>query len=111
MSRFPFDRVRLFDPRAFGLAFVVSLASLVGGALVLPAPLAYAGPAVGGAAVADRRCYLEVALAGAFAAGVSLVLSPLLAAVRPTPAAVGTGGGALAALAGHYLARRVRGST
>lgn len=98
----------VFDLRAFVLAFSLSLVLLVAGSVLIPGPLTFVGPAVGGAVVARRgRRYVEAALAGAFAAGSGVVFEYALTAMgAPSAAAVGTGTGAVAALLGHYVARR-----
>lgn len=115
---------RLFDVRAFLVALaLVSAGLFVGGAV----PLFGAVGRLVGVAVAtfalglagSRRRYLEVAVAGALAAGVGFVLGVLTSALFPVGvsvlrdhgvalAGVGSGGGALTAVVGYYFGRDLR---
>lgn len=117
------DLPRVFSPQGF----LVALALVVGGLLAGQAALDAVGPA-GATAVntaggllgvvaagfalglVGRRRYLEVALAGGVAAGVSVVLNWLVLSILSAFAAptVGAGAGALAAVVGHYLGRDLR---
>jgi len=104
-----------------GRTFVGALAFCVGGFLLfafVPVPLFGLGGLLGVFAGTfllglrgGPRAYLEVAVAGALAAGVATMLTQLLVAVAvgPVPvAAVGAGAGLLAAVGGHYFGRDLR---
>ncbi len=114
---------RLFSLRAFLLALALSAAGLVAarsvpllGTLPFVGDVAgYVGVFLAGFAVGvatDGRRYVEAALAGALAAGLSVVVSSLLLTVAtdvgPVFAAVGATGGAVAAFAGAYLGNDLR---
>jgi MFS family permease len=115
---------RLFSPRVFLVALLLSVVAVVaGGAVPL---LGFLGRLVGLFAVGflvgvvgSKRRYTEVGLAGALASGLGFVLSTLTAAFFPFAvrllaeygvaiAGVGAGVGALAALVGHYVGRDLR---
>ncbi|MEF8856946.1 MAG: hypothetical protein V5A16_05935 [Haloplanus sp.] len=111
---------RLFAPRVFLLAIVLSVVGLVAGGAV--PVVGYLGRFVGLALagfvlaflVAGRR-YVEAGLAGALAAGLGFVLGTLNSALFPVIAdygvriaGIGTTAGLLAALLGHYLGRDLR---
>jgi len=121
-SRFGLRRrvSRLFAPRVFLLAIVLSVVGLVAGGAV--PVVGYLGRFVGIAlagfvlafAVSARR-YVEAGLAGALAAGLGFVLGTLNSALFPViadygvqVAGIGTTAGLLAALLGHYLGRDLR---
>jgi hypothetical protein len=115
---------RLFAPRVFLLALVLSVVAVVaGGAIPL---VGFVGRLVGLFAVAfaigiagRKRHYLEVGLAGALASSLGFVVGTLTNAFFPFAvrllseygvaiAGVGAGVGALAALVGHYVGRDLR---
>jgi hypothetical protein len=111
------ERPDLFSGRTFARALAVCVGGFLLFALV-PVPLFGLGGLLGlfvGAFLlglrGGRRAYLEVAAAGAVAAGVATMLTQLLVAVAvgPVPvAAVGAGAGLLAAVGGHYFGRDLR---
>jgi hypothetical protein len=104
-------------PRSLAVSLgVVVVSMLVGGALL---PLGDVGSIIGifiGAfligVVSSKQRYLELVASGAVAAAVSVVLGRLLlsavAGLAVPLAAVGAGGGAAAALLGHYFGRDLR---
>lgn len=105
------------SPASFGLSLAVTVVSmlLVSGFL----PLGSLGGMIGifaGAlllgVVSGERRYLELTVSGAVAAAVSIVLGRLvfsaLVGIAVPLAAVGAGGGAVAALLGHYFGRDIR---
>ncbi|AZH26527.1 hypothetical protein [Haloplanus aerogenes] len=111
---------RLFAPRVFLLALVLSVVGLVAGGLV---PVVgylgrFLGIALAGFALAflvSGRRYVEVGLAGALTAGLGFVLGTLNSVLFPVVAdyglqiaGVGTTAGLLAALVGHYFGRDLR---
>lgn len=109
---------RIFSPRAFLAALGLAVGALVvtslllagraGGSVAGLGPVFLAGVALG---LADWRRYVEVALAGGAAAGVGVILQELvkstLVGAAPTTV-LGAGSGALAAVVGHFLGRKVR---
>jgi hypothetical protein len=111
---------RLFSPRAFLLALVLSVVGLVAGGAV--PVVGYLGRFVGIALAAfalaflvSGRRYVEASLAGALAAGLGFVLGTLNSALFPVLAdyglqiaGVGTTAGLLAALVGHYFGRDLK---
>jgi len=111
---------RLFAPRVFLLAVVLSVVGLVAGGLV--PVVGYLGRFVGItlaaftlAFLASGRRYIEAGLAGALAAGLGFVLGTLNSALFPVVAdyglqiaGVGTTAGLLAALVGYYFGRDLR---
>jgi len=111
---------RLFSPRAFLLALVLSVAGLVAGGAVpvvgyLGRFLGIALAAFALAFLSGGRRYVEVGLAGALASGLGFVLGTLNSALFPIVAdyglqiaGVGTTAGLLAALLGHYLGRDLK---
>jgi hypothetical protein len=111
---------RLFSPRTFLLAIVLSVVGLVvGGAVPVVGYLGrFLGIALAAFALAvlsSRRRYVEAGLAGALAAGLGFVLGTLNSALFPVVAdyglqiaGVGTTAGLLAALLGHYLGRDLK---
>jgi hypothetical protein len=121
-SRFGLGRRfrRLFAPRTFLLAIVLSVVGLVAGGAV--PVVGYLGRFFGIALAAftlaflvSGRRYVEAGLAGALAAGLGFVLGTLNSALFPVVAdyglqiaGVGTTAGLLAALLGHYLGRDLR---
>jgi hypothetical protein len=111
-SRLP-SPSRLFSPKGFLLALVLTLGGFFLGGLV---------PVVGGVTgivgvflagfllgVAGRKRYLELALAGAATGGVGLLLDRLvlsfLGDVALPLAGIGAAAGLLAAVVGHYVGR------
>lgn len=122
--------VRLFSPRDFAVALLLSFVGVVAGGMfggVIPLPLVGSvGGLVGLFVVAfaiglvrSRRQYLEVGVAGALAATATFLLSTLSSAFLPvgvsvlqdygvTIAGVGVGAGLLVALVGHYFGRDLR---
>jgi len=111
---------RLFAPRVFLLALVLSVVGLVAGGLV---PVVgylgrFVGIALAGFALAflaTGRRYVEAGLAGALTAGLGFVLGTLNSVLFPVVAdyglqiaGVGTTAGLLAALVGHYFGRDLR---
>jgi hypothetical protein len=106
----------LFSIRSFGVLLAAALAALVVVPMVLPGgPLAgFVGLALVGflAALArPGRRYLELALAGAVAAGGATVLDHLVLTALGAGVPLvflGVGGGAAAAVVGHYLGRDLR---
>ena len=109
---------RVFSPKFFLLALVAFGVVFVAGNAAVPFV-----PVVGGLAgiaalafvlglVASSRRYLEVAAAGAVAAGLATWLSNLFLSVIGNVgvpiALVGAGGGVLAALVGYYFGRDLR---
>jgi len=111
---------RLFAPRVFLLALLLSVVGLVAGSLV---PIVsylgrFVGIALAGFVLAflvSSRRYVEVGLAGALTAGLGFVLGTLNSVLFPVVAdyglqiaGVGTTAGLLAALAGHYFGRDLR---
>lgn len=104
-------------PRSLAVSLgVVVVSMLVGGALL---PLGDVGSILGIAIgafllglVSSSQRYLELAASGAVAAAISVVLGRLLlsaiAGLAVPLAAVGAGGGAAAALLGHYFGRDLR---
>ncbi|MFB6165178.1 MAG: hypothetical protein ABEJ31_08470 [Haloarculaceae archaeon] len=108
----------LFSLWAFATALVLTVAGLfVAGAVIPLLPSAITGllgVAAAGfllGAASDRRRYLEVGLAGTAVAAVAALLHHLVLTMLGVGAplvVVGAGGGALAALAGHYLGRDLR---
>ena len=111
---------RLFSPRTFLLALVLSVVGLVAGGAVpvvgyLGRFLGVALAAFALAFLASGRRYVEAGLAGALAAGLGFVLGTLNSALFPVVAdyglqiaGVGTTAGLLAALLGHYLGRDLK---
>ena len=111
---------RLFRPRTFFLAIVLSVVGLVvcGAVPVVGYLGRFLGIALAAFALAvlsSRRRYVEAGLAGALAAGLGFVLGTLNSALFPVVAdygleiaGVGTTAGLLAALAGHYLGRDLK---
>lgn len=110
---------RVFAPRAFLLALVAcTVGALAGSALPLPlvgglgavVGVFLAGFALG---VLGPSRYVEVAVAGAAAAGlaflVDLLVVSLAAGFTGRLAVVGAGSGVVAALLGHYFGRDLRG--
>lgn len=106
---------RVFSPRAFLVVLGLAVVTLLVADAVVPlgGVAGLAGVFVVGFALglAGWRRYVEVALAGAAAAGVGMVLSHLvlsfLAGVVPATI-LGAGSGLLAAVVGHYLGRDLR---
>jgi hypothetical protein len=110
----------LFALRPFGAMLVLSLVGgLLGGVIPLVGGLAgLLGvflSAFGVGLVSSDRHYVEAGLAGAVAAGVTLVLGSLnlafIAALRdfgPEFGVIGAGAGLLVALIGHYFGRDLR---
>jgi hypothetical protein len=111
---------RLFSPRAFLLALVLSVGGLVAGGAIpvvgyLGRFLGIALAAFALAFLAGGRRYVEAGLAGALASGLGFVLGTLNSALFPVVAdyglqiaGVGTTAGLLAALLGHYLGRDLK---
>lgn len=111
---------RLFSPRAFLLALVLSVVGLVAGGAV--PVVGYLGRFLGVALAAfvlavlsSGRRYVEAGLAGALAAGLGFVLGTLNSALFPVVAdyglqiaGVGTTAGLIAALVGHYFGRDLK---
>jgi hypothetical protein len=116
----PLARVgRSLSLRAFVAALVLAVGAMVAGTVV-PLPgarfLLLFLATFGYGAVAGSPRYVECGVAGALAAGLGFVLSvvlggallPVLAGYGAELAGVGVTGGALVALAGHYLGRDLR---
>ena len=111
---------RLFSPRTFLLALVLSVVGLVaGGAVPVVGYLGrFLGIALAAFALAflvSGRRYVEAGLAGALAAGLGFVLGTLNSALFPVVAdyglqiaGVGTTAGLFAALVGHYFGRDLK---
>ena len=111
---------RLFAPRAFLLALVLSLVGVVaGGAVPVVGVLGrFLGIALAGFTLAfltSGRRYLEAGVAGAVAARFGFVLGALDAVLLPVVAdygvqiaGIGTTTGLIAALVGHYFGRDLR---
>ena len=111
---------RLFSPRTFLLALVLSVVGLVvGGAVPVVGYLGrFLGIALAAFALAflvSGRRYVETGLAGALAAGLGFVLGTLNSVLFPVVAdyglqiaGVGTTAGLLAALVGHYFGRDLK---
>jgi hypothetical protein len=111
---------RLFSPRTFLLAIVLSVVGLVaGGAVPVVGYLGrFLGIALAAFALAflvSGRRYVEAGLAGALAAGLGFVLGTLNSVLFPVVAdyglqiaGVGTTAGLLAALVGHYFGRDLK---
>ncbi|MFC7153961.1 hypothetical protein ACFQPA_00640 [Halomarina halobia] len=107
----------LFSPRYFLVALVLTAVGLVLASAFLPF-VPGAGlvgvfvAAFGLGLLSGRRHYLELAVAGAFAATLSVftdyVVFALVADAGATLAAAGAGAGALVALVGHYFGRDLR---
>jgi hypothetical protein len=111
---------RLFGPKPFAVALVLSLVGLlVGGAVpILGSVGRFLGIAAAGFCLAfvdaDRR-YAEAGLAGALTAGLGFVLNVLGTAMLPVVAdyvveiaGVGATFGLLAGVVGHYFGRDLR---
>lgn len=124
LSRFVPSGGRLFSPRTFLAALVLSVgAILLGGAVPV---LGLVGRFVGLFLVAflvglvsEQRRYLEVGLAAALASAMGFVFGVLTSALFPVGlsvlrdygigiAGVGAGAGLLVAVAGHYFGRDLR---
>lgn len=112
--------LRVFSVRTFLIALVLAVVGLVLGGLVPVVGVVgrfvglFAAAFVVGL-VAARRSYLEVALAGAVAAGLGFLLSALGTALFPVVAdygteiaGVGAATGLLVSVAGHYFGRDLR---
>jgi len=111
---------RIFAPRTFLLALVLSVVGLVAGGAV--PVVGYVGRFLGVALAAfvlaflsSGRRYVEAGLAGALAAGLGFVLGTLNSVLFPVVAdyglqiaGVGTTAGLLAALVGHYFGRDLK---
>lgn len=116
----------LFSPKLFlGVLLASLLAAFLGGAVPI---VGFVGRFLGLFAVgfgvgllSEKRRYLEVGLAGAFASGLLWVLTTLTSTFAFAPfavellaqyglaiAGVGAGTGVLASLAGHYFGRDLR---
>jgi hypothetical protein len=111
---------RVFSVRTFLLALVLAVGGLVVGGLVpvvgvIGRFVGLFAAAFGVGLVASRRSYLEVALAGAVAAGLGFLLSALGTTLFPVVAdygveiaGVGAATGLLVSVAGHYFGRDLR---
>ena len=113
---------RVFSPRRFLLAFVLTLGGfLLGNAVPLLGAVPFVGGFLGllGISVAGfllgtlgRRAYVELLVAGAATAGVALLVDQfaisVIAGLALPVAAVGATAGAVAAVLGHYFGRDLR---
>ena len=112
--------VRVFSIRTFLVALALAVAGLVVGGLVPVVGVVgrFVGLFVAAFAVgllSARRSYLEVALAGALAAGLGFLLSalgtvlvPIVADYGVEIAGVGAATGLIVSVAGHYFGRDLR---
>jgi hypothetical protein len=112
--------VRVFSIRTFLVALALAVVGLVVGGLVPVVGIVgrFVGLFVAAFAVgllSARRSYLEVALAGALAAGLGFLLSALGTALVPIVAdygveiaGVGAATGLLVSVVGHYFGRDLR---
>jgi hypothetical protein len=107
---------RVFSPRAFLVALVLSVIGVALGGFVpiLGAVLRFVGVFAAGfalGAVGEDRHYIEAGLAGALVPGVGTLVSSfalVLGGVGLPVIAVAVGLGLLAGLAGHYFGRDLR---